>query len=66
MKNYPAPKLLFQNYLKIPNFQNPELMKIKSQNLQYTYKILTISSLKGQLSVHSQTENDSEKLLLSV
>ena len=26
--------------VKVTNFQNPELKKLKSQNLQYTYKIL--------------------------
>ena len=26
--------------VKVPNFQNPELKKLKSQNLQSTYKIL--------------------------
>ena len=36
-------------WVKVQNFKNPELSKFKSLNLLYAYKVLTISSLNGQL-----------------
>ena len=44
--------------VKVPNFQNPELKKLKSQNLQSTYKILIVSNELSFL-----TELKSDKLL---
>ena len=37
------------SWVNIQNFKNPEPSKFKSQNLLYAYKVLTISSLNGQL-----------------
>ena len=54
-------------WVKVHNFQNPELLTIKSYNLQGAYiKIATISSLNGQLSLQcSYNENKSKKPLES-
>ena len=51
---------IFSDLQYFHNFQNFELQKFKSKNLQYAYKILTISGLNGQL---SWIESKSEKLL---
>ena len=36
-------------WVKIQNFQNRELEKFKFNNLQYAWKIVTISNLNGQM-----------------
>ena len=41
--------LPFIPWVKVQNFQNPELEKFKFYNLQNAWKIVTISSLNGQM-----------------
>ena len=36
-------------WVKVQNFQNPELKKTKSKKMQYAYKISNLSSLNGQM-----------------
>ena len=43
--------LFFNNHSSHFYHNLPELLKFKSLNLQYAYKILTISSLNGPLSL---------------
>ena len=42
---------------KVQKFGNPKLLKFRSKNLHYAYKISTIFSLKGWLSKKKANEN---------
>ena len=41
-------------WVKVQNFQNPELLKIKSYNLHNAYKYQQSQNLNGQLSLDKQ------------
>ena len=43
--------------VKVQNFKKPELSNFKTLNLLYAYKVLTISSLNGQLPKDEQKIN---------
>ena len=55
-----SPIALHERYSweKVLNFKNPELKELKSQNLHYAYKISTIFSLTGQLSLEKLKKNE--------
>ena len=50
--------------VKVQNFQNPELYEFKSLNLQYAYKMFTVSNLNElTVNVFEYTKLNSENLL---
>ena len=57
--------IIFQSWVKVQNFENPELKKFRSQNKHYAYQISTIFSLNGQLSYLRESENIWQMLLKS-